>query len=227
MGGIPRVIHQTWKDERIPDGMASWVASWHRLHPDWEYRLWTDEDNRALVRAQFPELLPRYDAYSNPVERADAARYLYLFVHGGIYADLDYECLRPMGPLLRGRTCVLGLEPDEHCRTHHRPRIVSDAWIAAAPGHPLLAAVLEELLTCQPLDADANLRILEGSGPFMLTRVADRLTDEDVTVLPSEVVFPLSSGDVDRIARDGLDASDRDRLSRAYGVHYFAGTWWK
>ena len=34
-----------------------------------------------------------YDGYTHPIQRADAARYFILFVHGGLYADLDYEPL--------------------------------------------------------------------------------------------------------------------------------------
>jgi mannosyltransferase OCH1-like enzyme len=51
-------------------------ASWRAVHPDWEYRLWTDADNRALCRERFPWFLPTYDALAVGVMRADAARYM-------------------------------------------------------------------------------------------------------------------------------------------------------
>jgi mannosyltransferase OCH1-like enzyme len=31
--------------------------------------------------------------------RADSARYMYMYKYGGLYADLDMECLRPMDEL--------------------------------------------------------------------------------------------------------------------------------
>ncbi len=86
--GIPRLIHQSWKDTNLPEREARWQASWKALHPDWEYRralrrtsaegitrrrtaaqadtarrrpltagrtrrLWTDDDNKALVHNHY------------------------------------------------------------------------------------------------------------------------------------------------------------------------------
>jgi mannosyltransferase OCH1-like enzyme len=31
-------------------------ARWRQLHPGFEYRLWSDADNDAFVRSQYPEL---------------------------------------------------------------------------------------------------------------------------------------------------------------------------
>ena len=62
--------------------------------------MWSDEDNRALVRDVFPELLNFYDELWHNILRVDLIRYLILFEHGGIYADLDVELLRPISQLL-------------------------------------------------------------------------------------------------------------------------------
>jgi mannosyltransferase OCH1-like enzyme len=85
---IPRLIHQTWKTDQVP---AHWQAShraWKTL-PNFEYKLWTDVDNRAFIAQRFPWFLAQFDAYPQPIQRADAVRYFILFVYGGVYADLD------------------------------------------------------------------------------------------------------------------------------------------
>jgi mannosyltransferase OCH1-like enzyme len=52
-----------------------------RLHhdagsnPGWEYRFWTDADNRALIKEKFPESLAMFDGYTSAILRADAIRY--------------------------------------------------------------------------------------------------------------------------------------------------------
>ena len=46
---IPRIIHQTWKDDAPPARFASFQAAWRRLHPQWTYRFWTDATARAFV----------------------------------------------------------------------------------------------------------------------------------------------------------------------------------
>ena len=42
--GIPKIIHQTWKTKEVPEKWKKSQEEWQRLHPDWLYILWTDED---------------------------------------------------------------------------------------------------------------------------------------------------------------------------------------
>src|SRR5690348_15650039 len=114
---LPPIIHQTWKDRRIPAAWQPFQRSWREHHPDWRYRFWTDHDLRELVRRDYPWFLPIYDGYPKHIERVDAARYFLLHRHGGLYVDLDFECLRPIDELLAGRELVLGFEPREHLST--------------------------------------------------------------------------------------------------------------
>ena len=87
-GPIPQIIHQSWRTHELPSTLRPLSASWSHLS-GWRHRLWTDDENRALWAAHFPELLDVYDGYARPVQRADATRLLYMHVHGGVYADLD------------------------------------------------------------------------------------------------------------------------------------------
>ena len=63
------------------------------------------------MRERYPWFLPTYDAFPLPIMRADAARAFILHAHGGVYADLDAEPLRPIDRLLveeqvRGRSVL-------------------------------------------------------------------------------------------------------------------------
>lgn len=49
--GVPRIIHQTWKDEHVLARWRTSPAEWQRLHPDWTYMLWTDAAIRAHIAA--------------------------------------------------------------------------------------------------------------------------------------------------------------------------------
>ena len=89
-GGIAHVVHQSWMTAQLPGELEPLSARWRRAGPSgWDHRLWTDDANRALWAAHFPELLPVYDGYPTAVQRADVTRLLYMHVHGGVYADLD------------------------------------------------------------------------------------------------------------------------------------------
>lgn len=39
---VPKIIHQTWKSKDVPEQWRAAQASCRDLHPDYEYRLWTD-----------------------------------------------------------------------------------------------------------------------------------------------------------------------------------------
>src|SRR4051812_13479649 len=105
---IPRILHQTWKTRTPPEQWRGLQQSWLDRQPDWTYRCWTDEENRELVRRAYPWLLATYDGYDEPIKRVDAWRYMMLHHTGGVYADLDTECVRPLDGLLDGHDVVLG-----------------------------------------------------------------------------------------------------------------------
>ena len=112
VGRIPHRLFQSWKDAHPPRKTFSprWPASIRAQNPGWDYRLWTDADNRALVAERYPWFLAAYDRYPSPIQRADAARYFIAHAHGGVYADLDTECFRPFEPLL-GEVCNHHVQP--------------------------------------------------------------------------------------------------------------------
>ena len=58
------------------------------------YTLFTDEENREIVAHFFPDFLETYDRFKQNIQRVDAVRYIYMYVWGGIYLDLDYLALR-------------------------------------------------------------------------------------------------------------------------------------
>ena len=61
---------------------------------------------------------------------------------GGVYADMDMECLRSIGPALEGHHMVVGIE--EYDR-------LSNAIMASIPQHPLLWRILAIIakLSCE------------------------------------------------------------------------------
>ena len=60
---FPHIIHQTWKSDVLPPLMRVYSQTWRTIHPDWEYRLWTDAEARAFVAESYPSFLPIYDGY--------------------------------------------------------------------------------------------------------------------------------------------------------------------
>jgi mannosyltransferase OCH1-like enzyme len=86
---IPKIIHQTWKDDNIPEHWEISPKMWKKYHPDWEYILWTDKMIRDYIKIGYPEFLDLYDKYKYNIQRVDMIRYFILKDFGGIYSDLD------------------------------------------------------------------------------------------------------------------------------------------
>lgn len=219
---IPALIHQSWRDANVPSRWQRWADSWTFHHPGWKYRLWTDADGRSFLEERYPWFLPIYDSYPNPIMRADAIRYFLLDHFGGLYVDLDVECLRPVHELLAGSDLVLGFEPSSHARLPTARRrglasIVGNAFIASRPGHPFWAHTHRELVRTHRLPNAPDV-----SGPFFLTRAwrsAPALTSPPLVVGP-ELLYPK----VSPYAKE-LFALPKAELDQAYAVYHGAGSW--
>jgi mannosyltransferase OCH1-like enzyme len=225
---IPRIIHQTWKDDAPPARLAGFQAAWRRLHPDWTYRFWTDATARAFVAEHFPAFLAVYDGYRAPIMRVDAARYLWMAHFGGVFVDLDMEPVRALDELFDGedddRIAMAG-EPLSHCRLHAKPLIVSNAFLAAPPRHPAWRQVIDLLAARRDWEDP-----LAATGPFLLTdlylgsppfRAAVRLLD------------PVVTSPFDKFtAWAAAEGTERDALSarvprETFAIHHWIGTWWR
>lgn len=74
------------------------------------------------------------DAFPVNIMRADFVRALYMHQYGGVYADLDTWCLRPVDSLLSPgsrKAYVAEMGPDLKF-----PHNIPNAWFGSAPNHP-------------------------------------------------------------------------------------------
>ena len=91
-----KIIHQTWKTKDIPHQFLEYYESWSKLNPDYKHILWDDRDCYGFIQKYYSEFLDTYNRLSRPVERADLFRYLVVYHYGGVYADIDCECIKPI-----------------------------------------------------------------------------------------------------------------------------------
>ena len=224
---IPRILHQTWKVVEIPAEYREWQLTWKEKHPSFGYKLWTDSDLYDLVACDYPHLLHVYESYPKNVSRADLGRYLVLQKYGGVYVDLDCECLRPIDALIANAEFVIASEPEEHEGSEKvvargLDKILCPSFIASSPGHAFWSSVLDLI----PLSARES-EVLDATGPFLLSRALKALgKSADVTVLPPEIAYPFSRSDCE--TGNILDIEYWEWATRdAYLIHYWCGGWWK
>ena len=134
---IPRIIFQTFETRRVPAGLFGATRSWFELNPEYEYRFYDDDDRRTLIKEHFGEqTLACYESLRKGTFRADFWRYCALYVHGGVYADADTLCTRPLRELIR--------ENDDFIVPRGTiPRFLFNAFICSVPRHPFLKNVID------------------------------------------------------------------------------------
>ena len=89
----------------------------------------TDEDNENLIKTKYNWFYPTYKAFKNNISRVDCSRYFFLYEHGGIYADMDFECLKNFEHLLpTGKACI--------AESPHNTDAYENALMAPPPKHP-------------------------------------------------------------------------------------------
>jgi len=111
---ISRVIFQTWKSRvDIASNFRYWRSTIMKNNPAFQCVLWDDADNREFIAEKFTWFLSTYDSLPGNIFRADAVRPFFLFFYGGLYADMDTECLRPLRTTLCSGDVILGqMGPD-------------------------------------------------------------------------------------------------------------------
>ncbi len=228
---IPKIIHQTWKDENIPAEFIPFIKSWKHYHPNWEYILWTDEMNRKFVAENYPDFLSIYDKYPYKIQRADAIRYLLLNTFGGVYVDLDIECLQNIESLLSSNSCVIAKEPDAHSQTHKMPFVICNAFMASVKDDVFMNAVIKELMLDNKI-SNPNLlgnTVLHSTGPFMLNRIYNDGNQASLTLLDSKTIHPLSTHETLALYFNPNKEQQKEQLKSngTFAIHYFWGTWWR
>ena len=61
---IPRIIHQTWKTESLPERWVAVRKDCMRMLPNYEFKMWTDVTSREFIQTEYPSFLATWDSYS-------------------------------------------------------------------------------------------------------------------------------------------------------------------
>ena len=223
---IPRRIIQTAKHRTLALKQRAFTANIKLLNPDFEWCFFDDSDIDRFIDREFPQHRAVFDAYTTHIQRLDFFRYLAIYRLGGFYFDFDVLLARELNELLP-LGCVFPFEAltlSRVLRQHGMDWELGNYAFGASPGHPFLAAVIENCVRAQrnpkwtrqmmkgiPLLSRAEYGVLYSTGPGLVSRTfaENREIASTVTVL-----FP----------DDVCDATNWNRFGE-YGVHLMEGSW--
>jgi hypothetical protein len=204
---IPRIIHQTYWTDGVPDMLKDNVERLKTLNPSWMYRYWNDQEIVCFINEVFGwDVLRLYLSINAQygAARADVFRYLCIFYYGGVYLDIKSTVRVPLDEIIRDddeylfsywnnepgdRYAGFGLHPE----LDFSPRGELQQWhVIAAPRHPLLRHVIESVL-----DNIARYRfdvneggkpgVLRTTGPIAYTRaIHPHISEHNCRIISAE-----------------------------------------
>jgi len=219
---IPRIIHLCDETYPITDSILyTCLTSFSHSNPGYEINFMDEMACSAAVRDFDEELFTIYGKLGGPA-KADIWRIIMLYIHGGIYADLDVECLRSLDPLLEligDADVAFAKEPVVHWRGRDPP--ACNAFMVSRPGSDFWERYMDEIkaLAVRKSTFDRN-----DIGPQMLDSVYRSFHDTPhIHIIPTHLIYPLP--DVSVFPNEEYKNMI---VNRAYGdafvVHYWLHT---
>lgn len=184
---IPKHVVQIWVSDTNEPLPQKWQHTRARTQAfvrsqGWQYYFIDNDIALALLKSHFPQYLDVYLQLPYTIERADMIRYVWMYVYGGIYFDLDMVPIRDFTELF----------------TDHRPYMVQSStlggyitnmFIASAPKDQVWLRALEAIHRGPPWWAlSPHLTVMYTTGSAMLTKTVK----DKVNVLDSNLIYPCN-----------------------------------
>ncbi|MBO4402167.1 MAG: glycosyl transferase [Bacteroidales bacterium] len=206
---IPRKIHYCWFGRgEMPQLAKDCIASWHKYMPDWEYKLWNEENFNVEA---IPYTAEAYAAGKYAFV-TDYVRLYALKTEGGVYMDTDVEILKPLDDLLH-LTAFTGYEGSKH-----RPPVTG--LMASEAGGEWVTEQLEDYRNAHFIQSDGSYdmttntcrisRIMQANG-FVCD--GNMKQYKDLTVFPTEYFCPHQT------------TGEYLRTENTYCNHLFMASW--
>jgi inositol phosphorylceramide mannosyltransferase catalytic subunit len=156
---IEKNIHQIWGyyDNTPPSlNFQKYINTWKKYNSGWKHKLWLKDEIDKVIQKETPELWEIYNNLDQKIKKVDYARLALLYIYGGIYADVDYECLKNMESLLYNYEIVVCCEDKGN---------ISNAIICAQSKNPI---IYEMLIHIKDVSKEY---VLSATGPQLVTKI--------------------------------------------------------
>jgi hypothetical protein len=146
---IPFILHQTWKSKDMPTGMKNATNSWKNLNSDYKHIFYDDNDVTNYVnnfdcdgfKFDKNKLQTAFNKIKSGAGKADIFRYLVMYNTGGVYADADTVCLKPITQYLNPQDYTFITGNDSQ-------RYLHQWFFLCTPKHPFIKETLENSIRC-------------------------------------------------------------------------------
>lgn len=208
---IPKIIHYCWFGQQaIPEDQKALIEEWQQILPDYEIKLWNE--NNSPLNNRYCQMALSSKKWAN---LSNFVRFHALLSEGGIYLDTDIKLLRSFDPLLHYK-CFLGFENDKEV-------VINNAVIGSIPQHPFISKCL------QAFDAFNGDEKAHESAPLLVTNIlkeeyhlnsTDTQEVGDVALLSKEYFYPIHWNETYK-----LNSYENHITENTYCVHLWNKSW--
>lgn len=96
----PKRIHQIWDNKKLPESIQHKINKCTDLYKNWEYKLWDIKQCVKLLKYHYNWFIPHFNTL-NDADKIGVLKYFILFHYGGIYLDIEYECVKNIEQLIK------------------------------------------------------------------------------------------------------------------------------
>lgn len=182
---VPKKILQIWESDDFPVKWKSSQDSIKIYHPDWEYTYLSERSSRDFVLRHFSQYLSMYDKLDTPVARRNVVRYMWLYVNGGVYIDVNYRLNKSLDDLFYTDAEVYLIK--NPTLTFH----LDNSFLASKPRSrfwlDLLAEIERRTLNKEWWARTKNLEVTQTTGSGALNATSN-ITRTPYMILPPNLV---------------------------------------
>jgi len=175
---IPANLFQTWKSKALPPYMNACVSRLKRQNPEFKHYLYDDDDCRDFIAEHFDDnVLYSFDTLLPGAYKADLWRYCVLYIRGGIYLDIKYECNDfKLSTLLDKAHYVL----DRKEYAEPGSVLVYNGFMVSPAKNPVLKKCIDQIVK-NVTNREFGYNPLYPTGPGLLGNVLGKDEDIDLT----------------------------------------------
>lgn len=198
---VPKVFHRIWVgNNSMPKKHEEWWRAWQRLHPDFTFITWSEED--FIANDAFRLLHDKVQQISIFAMKADIMRIAILHEYGGIYIDTD------MMPINRIPFCELDAD-FIICETN--------TAFMAAKRHCKALGLAVDVISMRDYSIGDYKNIIQLTGPLFLNNV---INCYEYKQLPRHRFYPYNHGKT-------FSTLFLQDLGPVYGAHVWHGSWYE
>ena len=183
---IPKIIHQTYKNYDLPEVYKMCQNEIKRLHPDFEYRFYTDDDLDNFIKTEFPEYYEKFNELPRMIMKIDMFRYFLMYKYGGMYADLDYLMFNRFD-LLNEKVVIPANRED----SNQNFTCLGNCIFASVPNHPYWKSLMDTLFSIdrKNLPCHGLHNVLNSTGPSFVFDMYQKFDNKNDITIPQKMLF--------------------------------------